>query len=478
MTIERLDERTMTAAAARRPGYDRAAIRRGVVHLGLGAFARAHLAEYLDDLAGLGESGLGLVGVSLRSDDVRRALGPQDGLYVVGAVSGAAIDPRIVASVLEVLHAPSQAAEVRAALASPDISIVTITVTEKGYCWEPSTRRLDVTHPDIEHDLADPSAPRTLVGLLVRAAADRRAHGTGGFTALSLDNLPANGTTLRSVVLEFAARTDPTLPEWIEEFVRFPCSMVDRLVPATDDTFRQRIDATVGVHDAWPVRCEPYKQWVVETDWAGPIPPLAEVGVAFVDDVAPWETLKLRVLNGMHTAAAHYGLRHGLTTVDQVVASAAGRDLLERVAREVTPVLAAPAGVDPVAYAQTTLSRFSNAALGHRCDQIANDTSQKLPQRLLETVRARYAKGLAVDAIAEVLALWAWSTLGLDSDGAPREIRDPLVTVFAEIASTRGSDPSAWVAQLLSIESIFGDLAGNAALAAAMVGHLAPLMAG
>lgn len=477
MSPPRLSAATMRNAAARHPAYDRNAVSTGVVHLGLGAFARAHAAVYLDDMLAAGHHHLGIAGVSLRNHDVPDALVPQDGLYTLGVVSGTAIDARVVGSVQRVLHAPSQRQEVRAALAADSTALVSVTVTEKGYCTDPASHRLDLRHADIRHDLATPDAPASLPGHLVRAAADRRDRDGAGFTVLSLDNLPANGRTLRAVVQDLAAHLDPTLSAWIDRNVRFPCSVVDRIVPATTDDFRARVTATTGVDDAWPVRCEPFVQWVVERDWFGARPPLEDVGVTVVDDVAPWELLKLRILNALHTAAAHYGLFHGLATVDAVVAAPHGRQLLERVATEATEVLVPPPGVDARAYVDTALARFANAALAHRCAQIATDTSQKLPQRVLDTVRARLARGLSIDALADVLALWAWSTRGVDHTGAPRPVHDPLADRYAEITARCGADPVALTAALLSLDSVFGDLTDNTALQTAVAGRLARLMA-
>lgn len=457
----RLSENTVQDVIARRPGYERSGVRTGVVHLGLGAFARAHLAMYLDEMIAADHLDLGVLGVSLRHDDVADALNPQDGLYTLGVVDGESVDHRIVGSILRVVHAPSDPHTVRSALASVETNFVSITVTEKGYCWEPASRRLDVRHPDIEHDIANPEKPRSLPGHLVLMAHDRRKVGADGVTVLSLDNLPANGTTLREVVAEMAAATDPTLRTWVENRLRFPCSMVDRMVPATTDEFRNTVAATTGVRDAWPVRCEPYSQWVVERDWAGPVPPLDHVGVQIVDDVAPWETMKLRVLNGLHTTAALFGLARGLATVDAVVADADGRSLLGRVGAEIVEVLAPPEGESADDYLDATLRRFANAGLGHLCAQIATDTSQKLPQRLLDTVRLRLAAGLPIDALSEVLALWAWSTHGLDHLGDVRSVADPLADRFASIAVDHASDAAGHLRTLLAIEEIFGDLAGD-----------------
>ena len=467
MPAPRLADVTVAQARAEVPAYDRTRVRPSVVHIGLGAFARAHLCVYLDDLLTRNTPELGVLGVSLRHHDVATALVSQDGLYTLAVIDGERVLHRIIGSVLDVLHAPTRPMEVRAALAAPGTSIVSATVTEKGYCWDPASHRLDADHPDVRHDTAGPATPRSLAGHLVRAAADRRASGTGGFTALSLDNLPSNGTTLRTVTLDLASLVDPTLVEWIEDNIAFPCSMVDRIVPATDDALRAEVATAIGVDDRWPVRAEPFSQWVIERAWAGPLPPLESVGVTLVDDVTPWETLKLRVLNALHTSAAHFGLFAGLDTVDQVVADPAGRALLTRVAADICAVLVPPTGVDPQAYVTTTLHRFANAGLGHRCAQIATDTSQKLPQRLLDTVRARRAAGLDAGAIAEVLALWAWSTR--------HPVHDPLAPTFAAIAARHGDDPAALVAALVALTPIFGDLAGDIQLGAAVTARLQAL---
>lgn len=481
--MPRLSDSTLAAASAARPGYDRGAVRCGIVHLGLGAFSRAHLAVYADDLLAAGHEGpsinLGIIGVSLRNDDVPHALEPQGGLYTLGIVDGTTTSHRIIGSVRRALHAPSEADAVREALASADTTIVSVTVTEKGYCMNPVTRRLDRAHPDVRHDVDHPDIPRSVVGHLVLAARDRRDTGAGDLTVLSLDNLSGNGSTLRSVVTELAAVGDASLAEWIGEHLAFPNSVVDRIVPATDDDFREAVASVIGVDDAWPVRAEPYSQWVVERRWASPMPPFGDVGVQVVDDVGPWEMLKLRVLNSLHTTAAHYGLRHGFATIDLVVADPGGRELLDRVAAEIAEVLVGPPGADVEEYIATTLRRFANSGLGHRCEQVATDTSQKLPQRLPGTIRDRLERGLAIDALADVLALWAWSTLGVDHRGNPRTVSDPLAVTYARIAAdctTDGHvDTAALAAALLGLP-IFGDLAGNPALVGPVAARLPALL--
>jgi fructuronate reductase len=462
--MDRLAESTLGSLAIATPAYDRRGTSRSIVHLGLGNFARAHLCVYLDQLLELGHHDLALLGVSLRHDEVPRALRPQDGLYVLGLIDGAVVDHRVIGSVTDLVHAPSEPERVRDELASASVSVVSVTVTEKGYCSEPSSRRLDRSHPDVRHDLAHPERPRSLPGHLVLMAADRRAAGTGPITVLSLDNIPSNGQTLSRVVRDLAAEGDRSLVDWIDANVAFPCSMVDRMVPATDDGYRASVAAHVGVEDAWPVRAEPFSQWVVERTWATAMAPLDLVGVQVVDDVGPWERLKLRVLNALHTTAAHYGLANGLETIDAVVVDPGGRAFVDRVAAEIEEVIVPPPGLRTSEYLATTLARFANSGLAHRCAQVAVDTSQKLPQRLLVTLSERLDRGLRSPAIAEVLALWAWSTLGRDHEGAPRAVDDPLAPEYAAIAARHGDDPAALAGALLSIEAIFGPLTGHVGL--------------
>lgn len=477
MPLPRLSDSTVAHAAAQRPAYDRAAPPVGVVHLGLGAFPRAHLAVFLDDLLALHPEGpWAMLGVSMRSTDIVHALNPQDGLYTVGTIDGDTIGARVVGSVRHVLHEPTSPALVRHALSAATTTMITATVTEKGYCTDPATKRLDLDHPDIRHDIEHLERPRSLPGQLVATFAERRARRTGPVTVLSLDNMPANGHTLQRAVADLAAATDPTLNAWIDNEVRFPCSMVDRMVPATDEPFRERIAAVTGLHDAWPVRAEPFRQWVVERGWATPMPPLADVGVTVVDDVGPWEHTKLRVLNALHTAAALFGLRHGLETVDQVARDERGARLLDRLAGEIVEVLTPPDGVDLGGYVATTLGRFRNPGLHHRCAQIATDTSQKLPQRLLGTVHERLARGLPIDAATDVLALWAWSTLGRDHEGGERPVADPLADTFASIAARHAADHHGLATALLCLREIFGDLAGDPRVTAPVADRLAALL--
>ena len=472
----RLSETTLRAAACRTPSYDRSAVGIGIVHLGLGAFSRAHLASHVDDLLSLGRRDLGIIGVSLRSSGVAEALGPQDGLYVRAIVEDDRIDTRIIGAIRGVLATSTGSARIRTALTAPTTRLVTVTVTEKGYCLDASTGRLDTTHPDVLHDLASPDDPISLPGWIALAARLRRDEHGQGFTVASLDNLPANGRSLQRAVLDLAGESGSDLAAWVGEHVHFPCSMVDRMVPATDETLRARVRGLTGVDDALPVKTEPYSQWVLERSESAEFASFADVGVTFVDDVRPWERTKLQVLNALHTTAALIGLRHGLETIAEVMHDDPGRTLILRVADELAGVVDPPTGLDLVAYVETTLHRFENRALHHRCAQIATDSSQKLPQRLLPPLSLRLERGLPVNALGEVLALWAWSTLGRDHRGSDRTVRDPLAETYRHIALHHATNPAGLLRALLGLRQVFGTLADDERLFAVVEPHLTRLM--
>lgn len=384
--------------------YDRDALRTAVVHLGLGAFSRAHVLSYLDDLASAGVTDVGVLGTSMTSEAVPEALGPQQGRYTLVEASAERRRLREI-GVLTGVVGPSRRAEVLGALASSATTLVTITVTEKAYGFDPVTRHLDPTNAAVAHDLAHPRDPTGPVGLLVAGLTARRRAGGGALTVACCDNVAANGRMLAGLVAEFAERVDPDAAGWIADQVTFPDSMVDRIVPATTDGLRDEV-AAAGGEDAWPILTEPFRQWVLEDRLAPGAPPLGDAGVQLSDDVAAWERMKLRVLNGMHSATAYLGLRQGHETVAEVVAEPRTGPLLDELQAEILAVLVPPAGQDPLAYAATVRRRFANPAVGHRCAQIAMDGSAKLPQRILPTVAEALDRGGSVAALALVVAWW------------------------------------------------------------------------
>ncbi len=477
--MARLQVSTLAAvpAAVERPRWGREDLALGIVHLGLGAFMRGHLAAFNDDaLAGGGEPAWGISGVSLRHADTRDALAPQQGLYSLALRDADALGAprqrlRVIGCVTELLVAPDDPAAVLARIASPATRIVSLTVTEKGYCHDPATGALNLAHPEIVHDLGHSSAPKSAVGFIVHGLALRRARGLGGLSLMSLDNLPANGRLLRGLVLAFARTLDePALADWIAAQCSFPCSMVDRIVPRTTDADRERVAAALGVHDAWPVVAEPFIDWVLEDHFVAGRPEWPGVRyVAAAAEVAAWERLKLRMVNGAHSALAYLGVVAGWATVDEAISQPAMQRFITALLRdEVEPTLT---GVSvPPDYRDQLLQRFANPALAHRCAQIAMDGSQKIPQRLLATVRDRLAAGASIEHLALALAGWLHFLRGRDEAGRDYTLDDPLATALQaqwRAAEALGS-AQACAEHLTRFTPVFGDLAGEPRLIAAL----------
>ena len=458
---------------------DRAALRTGIVHLGLGAFVRAHIATYTEDVLAEEPGDWGIAGVSLKRPDQRDRLAPQDGLYTALQRDGAGVTARIVGCVRQTLVAPENPAAVVAAMAAGTCRIVSLTITEKGYCHDPATGRLDASHPDIVQDRTSPDAPRSAVGLIVAALRQRRAAGIAPFTVLCCDNLPHNGRLVAGLVRDFAALGDAPLAGWIEANVAFPSTMVDRIVPAaTEQEVTDAAQAT-GLYDAAPVSHEPFRQWVIEDRFVGGLRPAWErAGAQLVSDVAPYEHMKLRLLNGVHSALAYLGYLAGYETIPDVVADGTFRAYAAALWEEIIAVVPAPPGVDLRAYAADLLRRFENQAIRHRTWQIAMDGSQKLPQRLLGTVRERLADRLPIPALALAVASWVRYVGGVDESGRPIDVRDPLAAKLRATLDAAGSEPAQRIAAILGEASIFGeDLPRSAAFAAALTDAYACLLA-
>ncbi|TRW18427.1 mannitol dehydrogenase family protein [Glacieibacterium frigidum] len=434
-----------------RPPYDRSAVRRGVVHLGIGAFHRAHQAVVFDDALRAGDLRWGITGVSLRSAGVRDQLEPQDGLYTLVVRDGAGETTRVIGAVLNVLVAPENPAAVIAALASPDTHIVTLTVTEKGYPIDRASSALLTDDPDVAHDLASLDTPRTAPGFIVAGLAARRRAGLPPFTVISCDNLPGNGGLLRGAVLAMARAHDPDLADWIARDGAFPSTMVDRIVPATTPEDISAL-AGRGFEDRAMVKTEPFTQWVIEDRFAGARPDLEALGVQLTADVAAWEAAKLRLLNGAHSGIAYLGGLQGLDFVNQVVGAPGGQGFVEALWDEAAATLDPPPGLNLAAYRAALMARFANPALEHRTRQIAMDGSQKLPQRLLAPIVERRAQGLPVDALALAVAAWMRWQGGRTDDGSSYKVDDPLAALTA--AAVR-DDPCDMVEAMTAITAIF-----------------------
>ncbi|MFZ2102010.1 MAG: mannitol dehydrogenase family protein [Oricola sp.] len=450
----------------------------GVVHLGLGAFFRAHGALYLEEAMAKSGSDWGVLGVSLRHPDLRDRLAPQDYAYTACELGPEGEALRIGTALVSMLVAPENPQAVLAAMADPKAKIVTLTVTEKGYCHAPSTGKLDFSHPDIVKDLADPDRPVSAPGFLCRALDRRRKAGIRPFTVLCCDNLPENGHMLRDIVLELAERMDAELARWIAAECAFPCTMVDRIVPATTEADIERLAQRTGVYDAAPVMHEPFRQWVIEDRFVdGARPDFGVVGVELVGDVRPFEHMKLRCLNGTHSALAYLGYLAGAETVAEAVARPALAGFVHHLwTNEIIPVLTPPPGVDLHAYADALMARYANPGIRHRTWQIAMDGSLKLPQRLLGSIAENLAAGRSPKGLFLVIAAWIRYTRGIGEDGRPIDVRDPMADRLRAVWE-RGGTLAETAAGYLAIGEIFpADLARNSDMRRGVTVALSRLM--
>ncbi len=437
----------LTRSTTPRPGV-------GIVHLGLGAFYRAFGAVYVAEAMAHSGGDWGIIGVSLQSPTTRDALAPQGWAYTSVTLAPNGQKTALTEVLQDVLVAPENPAAVLAAMADPAVKIVSLTVTEKGYCHNPATGRLNPDHPDVQHDLATP-LPRSAPGFLVRALALRRAAGADPFTILTCDNLPENGKLVRGVVLDLARLIDPSLADWIAAHARFPATMVDRITPATTPENIAQLAAQTGRHDAAPVLHEPFRQWVIEDDFVNNTrPDFAAVGVQMVGDVTAYEHMKLRMLNGTHSALAYLGYLAGHETIADTMANSAFAAYADQLWSEIIPAVTAPAGVDLHVYAAALKARYANPAIRHRTWQIAMDGSQKLPQRILGTLSENLAAGRPSPGLCLAVAAWMRYVGGVDEAGNPIEVKDPLATRLRAL-SDAARTPAEKIASLLAVAEVF-----------------------
>ena len=472
----RLSEKTMSQlpSSIHCPAYARSKVTASIVHLGLGAFHRAHQALMTEAVLNSGDLAWGIVGAGMQSSGMRDALAPQDGLYAVAEFGAGAEKISVVGALIDVVGGAEDADKLLAKMSDISTRIVSITVTEKGYYLDLATGQLQLQAPAIAADLANPAVPRTILGLIVYALKNRRAAGLPPFTVLSCDNLPNNGKLAKTAVLAFARQVDAGLAAWIEEHVCFPCTMVDRITPATTDADRAHINERLGLEDAWPVVTEQFVQWVIEDKFSMGRPDWTLGGAVFSDEIERWESMKLRCLNGAHSTLAYLGQLTGCETVADAMGLPLITDILDALWQENRAVLQAPKGVDPADYIEQLKQRFRNPALKHRTAQIASDGSQKLPQRLLAPLRERLAKGLASPAIATAIAAWMhYAVKTAHTPGAA--LSDPM---SAEILAQAGTSANAaqLVDNLLALDKIFGaDLPVNASFRSELLGKFVEL---
>jgi fructuronate reductase len=456
--LKRLSVRALAGlpASVATPAYALDEVRIGIVHIGAGAFHRAHQAVYLDDLLAHFPD-WAICGVSLHSSEARDALRPQDGLYALSLL-GRENQLRVIGSVREWLCARDEGAAVLARLADPQVKLVTLTITEKGYCLVGPD--LDMNHPDIVHDLASPQTPRSAIGYLMEGLRLRRERGATPYTVLSCDNLADNGHRLRRAALQYAQRFDRALADWIEAHVAFPCSMVDSITPATDDALRERVQLELGVTDAWPIQRETYTQWVVEDRFCNDRPPLELAGVTLSRDIAGYDRAKLRLLNGAHSSLAYLGSLMEIDSVGEAMAEPALAAFVERLMREhIAPVIALPEGLDARSYIDAILERFRNPAIRHRLSQIAWDGSQKLPVRLLSTIGEALAQGRTIAPLCIPVAAWMHFVRRQAHCGIA--LVDPLNDTLSALGLACSGDPETDVPAFLALDAVFAPLSGD-----------------
>jgi mannitol 2-dehydrogenase len=457
-----LSSATLTTLSASTPTYDRGAATVGIVHFGFGNFHRSHVAMYLDRLMEGGE-GLdwGICGVGVLEQDavMRDVMQAQDCLFtlVVRHPDGS-LEPRVVGSVLEYLFGPDDAPVVAKRLDDPAVRIVSLTVTEGGYLKNPATGDFDAENPAVVHDLAHPEDPRTAFAYIVEGLRRRRDAGAAPFTVLSCDNLQGNGDYARQAVVGFARLTDPELATWIDTSVTFPNCMVDRITPSTTDADREAVHREFGIEDEWPVPAEPFTQWIVEDEFPTGRPALESVGVQFVDDVRPYELMKLRLLNASHQAIAYFGAPLGYVLVDEALRDDRLRTYLERyMADEAAPTLGELPGIDLEGYMTTLVERFSNPRMRDTLVRLATDGSNRMPTFTLPAIRENLDAGRPIRLGAAMVAAWAqyWALIGTGRI-VPPEVPDD-VHAAEMTAAALDPRPEAFV----EIGVLFGDLAEN-----------------
>ncbi|GAB2645958.1 mannitol dehydrogenase family protein [Vibrio panuliri] len=439
------------------PTYSRDKLKSKIVHLGFGAFHRAHQALYTDQTNQVEGSDWGICEINLFGGEALiNALRAQEHSFSVLLKGADGTQAHIVQAVTESLHPELDGlSAVLEKMAEPQVEIVSLTVTEKGYCIDAATGKLDIKNPLISADLENPHAPKTALGIIVQALKLRRERGLGAFTVMSCDNIQENGAVTKGAVLEYASLVAPEMREWIEATVTFPCTMVDRIVPAVTADTLDEITYILGCEDPCGIACEPFRQWVIEDNFVAGRPNWDSVGAEFVDDVVPYEEMKLRMLNGSHSFLAYLGYLAGYEHIsDTMQDNAFKQAALDLMLKAQAPSLEMPQGTDLAAYANMLIDRYSNPNLKHRTWQIAMDGSQKIPQRLGGSLRFHLQQGSDFKWLATAIAGWMRYVSGIDEQGNAIEVSDPMSVKLRAICDAHGFNASL-VPELLALESIF-----------------------
>ncbi|MGR9465660.1 mannitol dehydrogenase family protein [Rhizobium leguminosarum] len=461
---ERLQTLSGLAPTAKLPAYDRNQLKSGILHLGPGAFFRAHFAPFTDAALAASGGDWGIEVASLRTADVADHLNEQNGLYTMLIRDTSGTVAQVIGPILRAHVATRDPAGLLDRLEDPAIRIVSLTVTEKAYGMDTATGGLDLNHADVAADLANRHAPRGVIGYLVEGLSRRRAKGIAPFTPLSCDNLPSNGAVLKRLVLDFAERVDPSLRQWIEANVPFPSTMVDRITPASTEATYQDAERLTGRQDLAAIETEPFTQWVIEDRFANGRPAWEKAGALMVTDVSAYEKMKLRMLNGAHSLLAYLGYIGGYEFIRDVMDDAGLAALAYRHMHAAARTLDAVPGIDLDDYATELIARFANKAIAHRTYQIAMDGTQKLPQRLLEPATEALAHGDKAETYAIAVAAWMRYAIGEHGNGERYELRDPRAGEIAALIADVPRTGLAISAALFTLPGLFP---------AALTGHRA-----
>ncbi|WP_432460964.1 fructuronate reductase [Agarivorans sp. QJM3NY_25] len=449
---------TTLKAGVLRPSYPRLNLKSRIVHLGFGAFHRAHQALFTNEVLDKSSSDWGICEINLfGGEELIRQLRQQDHLYTVSEKGATETTVKLIASVTESLHPSFEGSQaVLAKMAEPQVAIISMTITEKGYCVDPTSGRLDLNNSLIATDLANPRQPSSAIAYIVEALRMRRDLGRRAFTVMSCDNVQENGHVARAAVLDFAQAVDQELAAWIEAEVSFPCTMVDRIVPAATAETLEEISQQLGVADPCGIACEPFKQWVIEDNFVNGRPDWDIAGAEFVSNVVPFEEMKLRMLNGSHSFLAYLGYLGGYQHISDTMSNESYRQAaFDLMIKAQAPTLNMPEGTDLLAYAKQLIERFSNPSLKHQTWQIAMDGSQKIPQRFGSALRYHLNQGSDYKWLAMGIAAWMKYVGGEDENQQPIEVRDPMAEQLKAIYQAHPEQASR-VKALLGLESVFG----------------------
>ncbi|WP_157018912.1 mannitol dehydrogenase family protein [Mesorhizobium xinjiangense] len=473
MTVKKLSLANLDQLApdVARPRNRRADLSPGILHFGIGNFHRAHQALYLDDLMNDGlDHDWAIVGAGVLPADnaMREALAGQDWLTSVVEQDAEKVTARVTGVMIDYLR-PEDRATIVARLADPAIRIVSMTITEGGYFIDATTGTFNPGHPQIAADAAKPDDPKTVFGLILAGLKTRRDAGIPPFTVMSCDNIPGNGHVTADAVVGLAELSDPDLATWVRGNVSFPNSMVDRITPATSARERAHLAETFGIEDAWPVYCEPFRQWVMEDDFPTGRPAFEKAGVTFVDDVAPYELMKIRILNGGHAAIAYPAALMDVHFVHEAMAEPLIRDFLSKLEEEeIIPVVPPVPGVDLKAYFAQIEDRFSNPKVGDTIARLCQDGSNRQPKFILPSTADRLNEGADITGLSLVSALWCRFCAGTTDSGRPTDYNDAAAGRLKEAALAARNDPDAF----LGLHDIFGEVSRSDRFAQAFSSHL------